>query len=60
MLFFPLPCTYAVVEIDVKKTLESLADPIADAAGASIKTTKCIVYLNMVRVLSASLLIRAT
>ncbi|EIW54171.1 uncharacterized protein TRAVEDRAFT_51894 [Trametes versicolor FP-101664 SS1] len=48
MLFFPLPSSYAVVEIDVEKTLQPLNDPVASAAGAQIKTTKCIVYLDMV------------
>ncbi|KAL1937885.1 hypothetical protein VTO73DRAFT_12778 [Trametes versicolor] len=47
MLFFPLPSSYAVVEIDVEKTLQPLNDPLASAAGAQIKTTKCIVYLDM-------------
>ncbi len=49
MLFFPLPGSYAVIEIDVEKTLQPLNDPLACAAGALIKTTKCIVYLDMVR-----------
>lgn len=49
MLFVPLPGSYAVVEIDVEKTLEPLNDPLASAAGALIKTTKCGVYLDMVR-----------
>ncbi|OJT05252.1 hypothetical protein TRAPUB_3959 [Trametes pubescens] len=48
MLFFPLPGSYAVIEIDVEKTLQPLNDPLACAAGALIKTTKCIVYLDMV------------
>lgn len=48
MLFFPLPSSYAVVEIDVEKTLQPLNDPLASAAGALIKTTKCIIYLDMV------------
>lgn len=47
--FFPLPSTYAVVEIDVEKTLQSLHDPIADAAAATMRTTKCIVFLGSVR-----------
>lgn len=49
MLFFPLPSSYAVVEIGVEETLQPLNDPVASAAGAQIKTTKCIVYLDMVR-----------
>ncbi|OJT08395.1 hypothetical protein TRAPUB_734 [Trametes pubescens] len=48
MLFFPLPGTYAVVEIDVERTLQILDDPVANAAGAKIKTTKAIVYLDMI------------
>ncbi|EIW54191.1 uncharacterized protein TRAVEDRAFT_51911 [Trametes versicolor FP-101664 SS1] len=47
MTFFPMPCLYAVIEIDVEKTLLPLNDPIASAAGAAIKTTKCIVYLDV-------------
>lgn len=52
--FFPLPGTYAVVEIDVEKTLQSLHDPIANTAAATMQTTKCIVFLGMVRVCSPS------
>lgn len=52
MTFFPMPCVYAVIEIDVEKTLLPLNDPIASAAGAAIKTTKCIVYLDVVSPLS--------
>lgn len=49
MTFFPLPGTYVVAELDVEKTLASLADPLANAAASTIKPTKCIVYLNFVR-----------
>ncbi|KAL1937880.1 hypothetical protein VTO73DRAFT_12773 [Trametes versicolor] len=48
MLFFPLPGTYAIVKLDVERTLQPLDDPIANAAGAEIKTTKSIVYLDMI------------
>ncbi len=48
MTFFPLPGTYLVVEIDVEKTLQCLDDPSANAAAAGIRTTKCIVYLDIV------------
>lgn len=50
MTFFPPPAgTYAVVEVDLKSTVESLEDPIATAAVADIQTAKCIVYLYAVR-----------
>ncbi|EIW54204.1 uncharacterized protein TRAVEDRAFT_51921 [Trametes versicolor FP-101664 SS1] len=48
MTFFPLPGTYVVAELEVEKTLASLADPLANAAASTIKPTKCIVYLNFV------------
>ncbi|KAH9846499.1 hypothetical protein C2E23DRAFT_743997 [Lenzites betulinus] len=48
MSFFPIPCSYAVLEIDVEKTLRGLNDPSATAAGAAIRTTKCLVYLDRI------------
>ncbi|KAH9889290.1 hypothetical protein C8Q73DRAFT_707006 [Cubamyces lactineus] len=48
MILFPLTGTYAVIELDVHNSLQALDDPIADAAGALIRATKCIVYLQAV------------
>ncbi|KAI0653328.1 hypothetical protein C8Q70DRAFT_1059400 [Cubamyces menziesii] len=48
MLFFPLPGTYAVIELDVRNSLRALDDSVADAAGALLTTTKCLVYLQAV------------
>ncbi|KAI0629542.1 hypothetical protein C8Q77DRAFT_1076030 [Trametes polyzona] len=49
MTWFPLPATYAVVELDVEKTLQPFNnDPIAVAAAANIRTTKCILYLDVI------------
>ncbi|KAI8971025.1 hypothetical protein BD414DRAFT_518205 [Trametes punicea] len=47
-LFFPLPGTYAVVELDIENTLKALDDPVAYTAGVRIKTTKCIVYFTSI------------
>ncbi|KAI0629543.1 hypothetical protein C8Q77DRAFT_1140810 [Trametes polyzona] len=41
-VFFSLPMTYAVAEIDIEKTLQPLDDPIAISEGKRIKTTKYI------------------
>ncbi|KAI0350631.1 hypothetical protein OH77DRAFT_1593446 [Trametes cingulata] len=45
MLFFPLPGTYAVVELDIENTLKPFDDPVAKAEAASLKTAKCLVFL---------------
>ncbi|KAH9846498.1 hypothetical protein C2E23DRAFT_890817 [Lenzites betulinus] len=47
MSIFPFPGTYAVVEIDVARTLRCLDDPSASAAGAAMKITKCLVYVDV-------------
>ncbi|RDX48642.1 hypothetical protein OH76DRAFT_1404564 [Lentinus brumalis] len=48
-LFFPLPMTYAVVQLDVEGTLQGL-DPDAEAldAARALRPLKCLVYLRTV------------
>ncbi|KAI0774894.1 hypothetical protein BD413DRAFT_537416 [Trametes elegans] len=48
MLFFPLPGTYAVAELDVSSTLRPLDDPVAEEAAANIRATKCLIYMDIV------------
>ncbi|KAI0327907.1 hypothetical protein GY45DRAFT_1072748 [Cubamyces sp. BRFM 1775] len=47
--FFPLHGTYVVAQIDVDATLTALRDPVANAEGGKLRTTKCILYLRSIR-----------
>ncbi|KAI8971027.1 hypothetical protein BD414DRAFT_229546 [Trametes punicea] len=46
--FFPMPGTYVLAQLDVKATLATLNDPIAEAQGASLQAAKCIIYLHTI------------
>ncbi|KAI0701019.1 hypothetical protein C8T65DRAFT_579873, partial [Cerioporus squamosus] len=48
-LFFPLPMTYAVIQLDVAGSLQGL-DPDSQAveAARALKPLKCLVYLHTV------------
>ena len=49
-LFFPLPMTYAVIQLDVEGTLRGLAsDAQALDEARALRPLKCLVYLHTVR-----------
>ena len=49
-LFFPLPMTYAVIQLDVEGTLRGLApDAQALDEARALQPMKCLVYLHTVR-----------
>ena len=47
--FFPIPGTYAVIQLDIRSTLECLdSDTQALEAARTIQPAKCLVYLHNV------------